>query len=53
MVGGTAGAAVGAGEVLAGLDQCPGQPLALGGEHVGFDVIAHHQGVSGVGVQVR
>src|SRR6266496_3939729 len=45
MVGCAAGTTVSAGQVLARFDQCPGEPVALGGEHVGFDVIAHHQGV--------
>ena len=53
MVGGAAGGAVRAGEVLAGLDQYPGESLALGGEHVGLDVVTDHQGVRGGGAQVR
>jgi hypothetical protein len=39
------------GEVPAGLDQHSAQSLALGGEHVGFDVIIHHHGTVGVGAQ--
>jgi len=47
VVGCAVGVVVGAGQVLARLDQDPGDPLALGGEHVGLDVITHHQGVRG------
>ena len=43
MVGRSAGAVVRAGQVLAGLDQDSGEPVALGGEHVGLDVIAHRR----------
>ena len=39
MVGGAGSGLVRAREVLAGLDQHPGEPLALGGEHIGFDVV--------------
>src|SRR5690348_6790217 len=43
---GASGGLVRAREVLAGLDQHPDEPLALGGEHIGFDVIAHHHGAA-------
>ncbi len=49
--GGAGGGAVRAREVLASLDQHPGEPLALGDEHVGFDVIADHHGVSRAGAK--
>ncbi len=52
MVGCAARAAESAGQVSAGLDQYPGEPLALGGEHVVFDVIADHQGAGGADAQV-
>ena len=51
MVGGAGGGAVRAREVLAGLDQHPGEPLALSGEHVGFDVIARHHGAGRAGAK--
>jgi len=52
VVGYAVGGAVGAGQVLAGFDQDPGEPAPLGSQHVGFDVVAHHHGVRGVGAEV-
>jgi hypothetical protein len=40
-----------AGRYLLVLTSIPLSPLALGGEHVGFDIKTHHHGAVGVGAQ--
>src|SRR5215472_15644491 len=52
VVGRAAGIAAGAWQVLAGLDKDPGKSLALGGEHIGLDVVTDHQRARGANVQV-